>query len=274
VLVVGSKLAQMSTHGWRLPRSSQRVVHVDIDGEEIGRMVPAEIGIVADARAALLALSECVPTPAAPHPWFDEPDVPAPPASADADGLDPAPVVAAIDQTLGATDVVVCDASYSSGWAAAHLHITHGRNFLAPRGLAGIGWSPGAAIGAAFGAGLDRRIVVIAGDGGFAYSVAEIETAARYGLNITYVILNNSALAWINHGEQRMGIRDESTFGNVQFARVAEGFGATGARAVTIGEVEEELRRTGSGPHLIDAVTHARSAPIVSMRAATEAVTA
>jgi acetolactate synthase-1/2/3 large subunit len=204
--------------------------------------------------------------------WFDEPDVPVSAADEDGDGLDPAPVVAAIDRTLAPDDVVVCDASYSSGWAAAHLRITHGRHFLAPRGLAGIGWSPGAAIGAAFGAGLDRRVVVLAGDGGFAYSVAEIETAVRYGLHVTYVILNNSALAWINHGEQRMGIRDESRFGDVQFARVAEGFGATGARVRTIGDLERELG--GTGPHLIDVITHARSAPIVSLRSATEVVQA
>ena len=60
VLVIGSKLDQLSTIGFRMPRRDQRVAHIDIDGEEIGRVTPVEVGAVADAREALTALTEHV----------------------------------------------------------------------------------------------------------------------------------------------------------------------------------------------------------------------
>jgi thiamine pyrophosphate-dependent acetolactate synthase large subunit-like protein len=56
VLVIGSKLGQLSTFGWRVPADDQTVVHVDVDATEIGRAVPVDLGLVGDAREAVVLL--------------------------------------------------------------------------------------------------------------------------------------------------------------------------------------------------------------------------
>jgi thiamine pyrophosphate-dependent acetolactate synthase large subunit-like protein len=100
--------------------------------------------------------------------------------------------------------------------------------------------------------------------------MAEVETAARLGLDIAYVILNNSALAWINHGEERMGMKELSTFRDVDFAAVARGLTGRGLRVTAAGDLDAALRDAleSSGPTVVDVTTSATTAPTVSLREA------
>lgn len=274
VVVLGSKLAQVSTHGWRLPSDGARIVHVDVDGEELGRVRQPEVAVVADARETVIALRRHTGGRAGSRSrsWrvADESPNGAGQGRTSAGGaLHPTEVVRAVGRVLDPGDTVVCDASYASGWAAADLRVSEARHFLAPRGLAGIGWSAGAAVGAAVGRGTGR-IVTLAGDGGWAYGMGELETAARLGLDVTVVVLNNSGLGWVVHGEERMGMAERSTYTDVDFAAVARGLGAGAGRASTEEELDEQLERaTGaSGPYLVDVVVDEEASPIVSLRAA------
>ena len=61
VLVVGCRLSEVTTQGYRLPRPDQRVVQIDIEPGSVGAVVPVEIGVVADAREALSAIMEQAP---------------------------------------------------------------------------------------------------------------------------------------------------------------------------------------------------------------------
>lgn len=274
VLVVGSKLDQFSTHRWRIPRPDQVTIHIDIDGEEIGRTGPVDVGIVADARLALEAIGEALGDGASDtEPWFTTPVAEVPPERSPAGGLHPAAVCRAVSDALAPGDVVVCDASYASGWGAANVVATRARRFVAPRGLAGIGWSGGAALGAALAAEPGERVVVLTGDGAWGYAAAEVETAVRWGMTVTYVVLNNSGYGWIIHGEERMGGTHRSTLGDVDFAAVARGYGGAGTRATTLAEVRAAVAEglAGGGPHVVDVVTAGDVAPIVSLRAATAA---
>jgi acetolactate synthase-1/2/3 large subunit len=274
VLVVGSKLDQFSTHRWRIPRPDQVTIHVDVDGEEIGRTGPVDVGVVADARLALEAIDAALGgADAGASPWFEVPVADVPPERSAAGALHPAAVCRAVSEALVPGDVVVCDASYASGWGAANVVAPTARRFVAPRGLAGIGWSGGAALGARLAAGAGERVVVLTGDGAWGYAAAEVETAARLGLAITYVVLNNSGYGWIIHGEERMGGDHRSTLGDVDFGAVARGYGGTGNRATTLAEVRDAVAAglAGDGPHVVDVVTAGDVAPIVSLRSATAA---
>ncbi len=268
VVALGTKLDQISTHTWRLPTAEQTVIHVDADGEEIGRTRPVELGIQADARAFADGLRrELTNRSAQGTNWLRDLPAAAPPAtSADDPAVAPERVVAAVDRSLAPDDVLVCDASLASGWGAAHFTVKRsGVGMLAPRGLAGIGWSAGAALGAAAAAGPDRRTVVLAGDGAWAYCLSEVETAVRLGYDITYVILNNATLAWIKHVEDQMEIPNSSQLGPIDFAAVARGMGATGIRATSIDEFEDALATAldAPGPALVDVLTSLDSSPIV-----------
>ncbi|MBI5088071.1 MAG: thiamine pyrophosphate-binding protein, partial [Actinobacteria bacterium] len=226
IIAIGTKFDQLSSHMWRLPRPDQTVVHVDIDGEEIGRAIPVALGLVADATAFAHALDGALGAWTAATTWVDEvaPDVAE--STVRDDRIDPIDVVTALDDLLGPDDLLVCDASLSSGWAAAHFRVkTSGVGMLAPRGLAGLGWAPGAVLGARLGRP-SGKVVMLTGDGAWGYGMGEIETATRLGLDVTYVVLNNAALGWIRHAEDALHLRSRSVFAEVDFAAAARALGA------------------------------------------------
>jgi thiamine pyrophosphate-dependent acetolactate synthase large subunit-like protein len=87
----------------------------------------------------------------------------------DGDPMKPQAIMDVVNRVVTEEDMVVCDASLASGSAAAYCRMPKpGRRFLAPRGLAGLGWGAPAAIGAALATGKKQRILLFAGDGGFA----------------------------------------------------------------------------------------------------------
>src|SRR5262249_28942139 len=135
----------------------------------------------------------------------------------------PQRVMADLEPLTTADDVVVCDASYPTGWGMLYHPIRRaGRSVLAPRGSAGLGYGLPAAIGAAV-ASPDRRVLVLAGDGGWSYSLGEMASVTAYGLNVKAVIFNNSSLAWIDHWHRINFGADGAPFrlSEVDFAAVA-----------------------------------------------------
>jgi acetolactate synthase-1/2/3 large subunit len=263
VVAIGCKFSQLVTHSWRSPRRDQRVVHVDIDPQEIGRTHAVVLGICADALETLRMLGGELGQLTA-SSWVEELTVVDDLQAGDDDRVRPAEVARAISGALGPRDVLLCDASLASGWGAQH-YVTKfaGRSFLAPRGLAGTGWSGGAAVGARLGLDDDQRLVALAGDGGWGYGLVEVETAARIGAGIVYVILNNAGLGWIKHIQTRIGAQG-SLYGDVDFAAVARAMGAEGARVAEIGEFRDALAQAlgRRGPTVIDVLSSIEDSPI------------
>jgi acetolactate synthase-1/2/3 large subunit len=272
VLVVGSKLDQMSTYGFRLPAGPQRVAHVDIDGEEIGRVTPVDIGAVADASQALDALRTWWTATGASRrpPWTAS--LPADPVRVtptDDPRVAPEEVVAAISERMGPDEVLVSDASLASGWAARFFRVKRpGRTFLAPRGLAGIGWAGGAAIGAQLAAGPSTRVVALAGDGAWGYTLAEVETAVRLSLPVTYVVLNNASYGWIAHTEDQLAMTELSHLTEADYALAAKAMGARAARVKTLAELVDAFDdASASGTTtVIEVLSSPDASPTVRLR--------
>ncbi|MEZ4333006.1 MAG: thiamine pyrophosphate-binding protein [Myxococcota bacterium] len=273
VLVLGSKLDQLSTFTFRLPGPGQRVIHVDVDAEEIGRTAPVELGLCADVRETALALADRLKggTLALERGWQDGLETGGQPGTrTDDPAIPPERVVATLSDALGPGDVLLCDASLASGWGGQHYRVKHaGRGYLAPRGLAGIGWAGGAAIGARMGLAPQRKLVCLAGDGGFSYAMAELETAVRWRLDLVYVVLNNASLAWIRHTEQFKGMEPTSDLGEIDFAAVARAMGAAGERIESIAALPDALARAleRGGPTVLDVRTSRDASPMVGLRA-------
>jgi thiamine pyrophosphate-dependent acetolactate synthase large subunit-like protein len=79
-----------------------------------------------------------------------------------------------------------------------------------------------------------------AGDGGFYYHIAELETARRHNINLVMLVNNNSSLnqeITLNknayNGQPRGGWKDMWTFTDINFAKIAEDFGCVGMRVET-----------------------------------------
>lgn len=275
VLAVGTKFAQFNSFLFRLPGPTQRVYQIDIDGAEIGRAVRVEGAAIADARTALEQIAGALAKRkiSFQHPASD--DAPPQPGDVAEDdpGIAPGAVMAALDAAGGEREIFVTDASLSSGWASPRYRVKRaGRGFLAPRGLAGIGWAGGAAIGAALALKGKGRVIALAGDGAAGYWLGEMETAARLKLPITFVILNNAGYGWVVQGERMLGIAPESCFTPVDFSLIAQGLGLASQRVRKGEDISAAVARAmaADGPSLIDFLSSDRAQPSVDWGALDE----
>lgn len=268
VAVFGSKFSEFNSFAWRLPEKTQKIIHIDIDGEELNRSIPVSVEIVADAREAAQQILKGLKELKKGFSWEPRGNPPQQPGTRKDDPkVAPEKVVMALNDQFCEDTILVSDASLASGWTSSRFKVKGtGRKFIAPRGIAGIGWACGAAIGAALAAAKGTQIAVVAGDGGAAYWLGEIETASRLGLPITFIILNNSSFGWIVQEERARGIKQESTFSPVDFSAIGRACGAGGAKALSIEEVHRALQQAldYQGPFVIDVVSSEQSASSVA----------
>jgi acetolactate synthase-1/2/3 large subunit len=116
------------------------------------------------------------------------------------------------------------------------------RTFFVSNGLSSMGYGLPAAIGLKL-ARPDRAVACILGDGGFAMSVAELETAARLGLAITVVVLADEALQQIKGAQERKRFAvTGTTFNALDYRALATAFGADGIEVRTLDECRAALR--------------------------------
>jgi acetolactate synthase-1/2/3 large subunit len=126
-----------------------------------------------------------------------------------------------------------------------------------------LGWAFPAGLGAKC-ACPDRPVVTFTGDAGLWYHIAEIETAARWGINVVTVVNNNASGNQSKRGfdrayggSQTEQARELWTFRKVNFARIAEEMGAVGMRVEKPGEIGAAIQAglKSGRPAVIDVVT-------------------
>jgi acetolactate synthase I/II/III large subunit len=282
-IFIGSKAGQSTTLGWTVPSLDAPVVQIDIDPEEIGRNYHDTVGLLADARLGTTALEEAVRADRRDHDWdlervaglrrqwwdgpvsYRRPPVPG--------VLKPQDLVRLMRELMREGDSIVSDASLASGWVASRWQArSAGRHVFAPRGLAGLGWGLPAAIGVstAWRGHQDHgRLVCLAGDGGWGYSMADVETAARRRLPIISVILNNSSLAWIKHAaaSRHPGGMVSEDFIEVSYGDAARALGATVERVSTLEQFEAAFKTArfdeADRPWVIEATTCDIETPVL-----------
>jgi acetolactate synthase-1/2/3 large subunit len=240
VVVVGTRLDEVTSQRYRLPGPDTPVVHVSRYGAH-----PSAID--ADPRAVLGRLAD-MPGQPRPLDWqqvhdavtaWSTPSSPPLPAS-DGPGVHPVDVMAALHRALPADAVVTNDA----GNFAAFLH-RYWRFPAQTRQLAPVNGAMGYAVPAAVAAALaepGRPCVAVVGDGGVLMTGQEIETAVRHGAPVVVVVLQNGMYGTIAmHQARDLGRTSGVDIGDVDLVRWAEGLGAAAFGVTDAGELDRAL---------------------------------
>ena len=125
--------------------------------------------------------------------------------------------------------------------------LPHLRSRRAPeRGLAGLGWGSPAAVGVALARRAQDnpgRILHFAGDGGFGYSLQEMEVMTRAQLPILTFIFTNDTLGWIKHVQRDYYDQNyvSTDYHHIDFAQVARGFGVRSYNVTTLDDLRAAL---------------------------------
>jgi len=244
VFFIGSHAGGQVTTNWEVPRPGVPAIQLDIDPEELGRNYPLQAALLGDAKVTLQKLIAGAPAPAPREAWLTRVAGLVSEYRAESDrlrGSDAVPIrperiCKEISEWLPEDGVVLSDTGHSGMWTAQMLRLTRpGQRFL--RCAGSLGWGFPATLGAKC-ALPDRPVIGFCGDGGFYYHLAELETAARFGINAIMLVNNNYALNQEKHlfdaaykGQQRGRATEMWHFSHeVNFARVAEAMGCVGIR--------------------------------------------
>ena len=239
VFFVGSHTGGQVTNGWQIPKIGTPVIQLDIDPEELGRTYPNTVSLVGDAKVTLQKLIAAVDgNPARRAEWLEQvksyvADYWAesePVRNSDAVPMRPERISKELGEWLPGNATLVVDTFHAAIWTAQMAKLTKpGQRYLRCGGS--LGWAFPATLGAK--AALPNEPVVgFAGDAGFYYHMAEMETAARLKLNAVMVINNNYS----------GGVIENARFEKaVNFAKVAESMGCVGFRVERPADIKPAL---------------------------------
>jgi acetolactate synthase I/II/III large subunit len=251
IICLGARLGEMTTAGYTLiaaPIPSQTLVHVHAGAEELGRVYQADLMINATMPAmarALATLPRLTSTKIDAHVMQAHEDYRAWQSRVQNPGpVQMWEVMRELDSILPADAIVTNGAGNYAAWVHRfHRYRSH-RTQLAPTSGA-MGYGVPAAI-AAKAVHPDRTIVCFAGDGCFLMAGQELATAVHHGLNVIFVVVNNSMYGTIRMHQEREypGKVYGTSLTNPDFVQYAQAFAAHAERVETTEQFGPALRRS------------------------------
>ena len=255
LLVLGCRLNEVTSHGWSVPAPGARWAHVDIEplGARGGLGAPT-VALASDARTfvrearrvlggtvlEMASLERRRESNAADRAAYLEARV-VDATPWEGPGVHPGRVIATLERTLPPDAIVTTDAGHFGGWAARGLWVRRPGTYLGSTAGA-MGFGLPAAVAASL-ASPGRPVVALVGDGGMGMTGAELETAVREGARPVVLVFDNARYGTIHDHQARRGLDPVATdLGPVDWAMVAEGYGAIGVRVETDEEFEPALR--------------------------------
>ncbi|MFZ3353573.1 MAG: thiamine pyrophosphate-binding protein [Xanthobacteraceae bacterium] len=222
VLAIGARFDDRSASSW-LPGFSwnfphTKLIHVDVDPDEIGRNYPPDVGILADARTFLGQL--LTELDRRPHPQAGErregewlSDIAEwraewekfirPNFEMHTTPLRPERVVADCQAVLPEDAIICCDVGVSHNWYMQFWNARKPQTMLNSWGFSGMGFGASGALGAKLAAP-DRPVVAITGDGCFTMVPHVLCTAVEYNIPVVWVIWNN--FGWVSIRDIQLGL--------------------------------------------------------------------
>ncbi|MEM7428219.1 MAG: thiamine pyrophosphate-dependent enzyme [Pseudomonadota bacterium] len=256
IIAVGTRLGDVTTQGYTLPRSpepDQTLVHVHADSAVIGRNFRTDIAACCDPVAFLEQLvREKSTVPAPRETWLEEINsfvsgFTAFTARETDDGVDYGRVVDAFSRLSSDDAIILTDAGNISSWVHRNWKMTP-KNVLVGgvAGAMGLG-VPGAVTASYLNPG--RQAIVVVGDGGILMTGQEIATAMHLGATPIIVVSNNSSYGTIRlHQEKHHPGRISATdLTNPDFCKWAESFGAKALRIERDEDVEPMVEAALAG---------------------------
>jgi acetolactate synthase-1/2/3 large subunit len=241
VIVMGARLSDRTTGRVAGFCPQAKLIHVNIDAAEFGKIMRPDVAIAADVADVMEHLESRI-APARRKQWRSQTTKLSRPRpqreAAPADAMHRAASLA------GESAVVVTDVGQHQMWTAQSYPHTPEGAWLTSGGLGTMGFGLPAAIGAAL-ADPDRPVLCFTGDGSLMMNLQELATAAEQHANVKIVLFDNRGLGLVRQQQKLFyeGRTPESDFrASTDFARLAEAMGVRAIDSEATGDVDGALR--------------------------------
>lgn len=262
VFFIGTNTDSSSTDHWKLygDPATKTFLHLDIAEAHVGNNFPLKVGLVGDARASLDYMLEILE---AEHPDAErEPvdltdakrtaldavfnaNIPMPEGT-----ISPVKLTRALDAILPDDAVVTSEPGVSAIYPSALLTFKQaGRRYITNYSMGALGYSVPAGLGALYAG--DGPVISFTGDGSLGFVIGDMETIKRSGRNITIILTRNDTFGWIRGEAILLDDVNEpwsTDFGQVDYVKVAEGFGFQATRITDENQIEKTLQDAISNP--------------------------
>ncbi len=245
VVCVGYDMVEYPPEFWN-PAGDKTIVHIDALMAEVDEHYNVETGVLGDIGEALDAIAAKL-APRAEGAFAALRQA----IEADRDEhakdhgfpLKPQKILSDLRQALAPEDIVICDVGAHKMWTARMYQAERPNTCIISNGFASMGIAvPGAIAAKLVYPG--RKVLALTGDAGFMMNSQEIETALRLKTPIVILIWTDSEYGLITwHQLRHYGRASHTTFGNPDFVKYAESFGAKGYRIGAAGELLPTLRQ-------------------------------
>ena len=280
IVAIGTAFGEADCSSWRPEHTfaipPTRLIQIDIDPQEIGKIYPVEVGIVGDAKTVLRQLIDAL------RGWSPNAnDVQrrlkaldrqragwnAEIAATKRDSGTPIHPARLLDEIPAAAPrdaIYVTDVGWNKNGAGQQLYSYLPQTFITSGALATMGFAPAAAIGAKIGAP-DRTVICLVGDGGFLSVCGALTTAVELGVPVVWVIFNNYCFSTIRtvgttYFSNAYGTEFRTPDGepyNPDFPMLARALGVDSARVESPDALPAALKTalTANKPYLLEVVT-------------------
>ncbi|RMD70301.1 MAG: acetolactate synthase large subunit, partial [Gammaproteobacteria bacterium] len=232
ILCIGYDLVEYHPHLWH-PTGDRKIIHIDAAPAEVDANYTVTVGVVGDIKHSLLRIAEL----ATPHQGqmmkvlrdmlIEEMEQH---SRDEAFPVKPQKIIWDLRTAMRLEDIVICDVGAHKIWMARMFRCEYPNTCIISNGFASMGIALPGAIAAKL-ACPKRTIVAVTGDGGFLMNVQELETAVRLGVPLVVLIWNDGGYGMIEWKQiNTFGRPAFVRFGNPDFVRLAESFGARGYR--------------------------------------------
>ncbi len=255
IIALGMRFDDRVTGNLRTYAAKAKKIHVEMDAAEINKAVPVDLPLIGDLKEVLQLLL--------PHvggversEWLEHVedlkrdtttvDIQQRP---DAGHLYAAHVIHDLWRLTQGASIIVSDVGQHQMWEAQYYRHDHPRQLITSGGLGTMGFALPAAVGARFARPNDE-VWVLAGDGGFQMTQAELQTIAQERIKLNIAILNNGYLGMVRQWQQFFFNRRYvcTPISSPDFVKIAEAHGLTGLRVTQRAQVEEAVAQARSAP--------------------------
>lgn len=242
--------------------TNAKIIHIDIDPAEIGKVVKTHIPIVGDARLVLEEALNGLVGCSVPKftDWWERLNAwkITYPYRFDRDRLTPQMVIESVGELAGEDTIVVTDVGQHQMWVAQFYPIMHTRKLTTSGGLGTMGFGLPAAVGAQI-ACPDDLVFLFTGDGSFQMTIQELATIAHNKLPIKIVLLNNGVLGMVRQWQKMFCDERYSSIqldDNPNFLKLAEAYGIRGIQVDSTEQVHSAIMEAikHPGPVLLNFV--------------------
>ena len=245
LICIGARFDDRATGKLDSFAARAKVIHIDGDPAEIGKLRVPEAGLAGDI---VEILDQLVAVPEV-SDWADQchaqKEIWAPRYDAPGQGIYAPALLKKLSEAAGDKAIFTCDVGQHQMWVAQHCRFSRPQAHLTSGGLGTMGYGVPAGVGAVL-ADPDATVITVSGDGSFMMNVQELATIRRYRLPLKIVLIDNSQLGMVRQWQELFFEENFSEIDlsdNPDFAEVAHSFGIEAFTIDHRSQVDGAIRR-------------------------------